>query len=156
HRVIREGLPSGGPKGMEGFVFNLRRPMFADIRVREALGLVFDFDWVNANLFDGLYKRTKSFFDDSELASTARAASAAERALLSSFPGAVRQDILEGRWRPPATDGLGADRTQPRRALALLKEAGYDIEGGHLANRGEALSFEIMVKDKNQERLALN
>ncbi len=73
HRAIREALPAGGPKGMEGFVFNLRRPLFADIRVREALGLVFDFEWINANLYDGLYKRTKSFFDDSELASTGRA-----------------------------------------------------------------------------------
>src|SRR4029453_6205898 len=105
HRVIREGLPSGGPKGMEGFVFNLRRPLFADIRVREALGLVFDFEWVNANLYDGLYKRTKSFFDESELASTGRPASAAERALIAQFPGAVRLDILDGRWQPPATGG---------------------------------------------------
>jgi peptide/nickel transport system substrate-binding protein len=156
HRVIREALPAGGPKGMEGFVFNLRRPLFADIRVREALGLVFDFEWVNANLYDGLYKRTKSFFDESELASTGRPASAAERALLAPFPGAVRLDILDGRWQPPATGGVGADRTQPKRALTLLKEAGYDLDGGRVARAGEALSFEIMVKDRNQERLALN
>ncbi|MCI0736413.1 MAG: extracellular solute-binding protein, partial [Beijerinckiaceae bacterium] len=155
-RVIRESLPAGGPKGMEGFVFNLRRPLFADIRVREALGLVFDFDWINANLYDGLYKRTKSFFDESELASTGRAAGAAELALLAPFPGAVRNDILEGRWQPPATGGLGADRTQPKCALAILKDAGYELEGGRLTKDGEALSFEIMVKDRNQERLALN
>src|SRR5262249_27896853 len=104
-RIIRESLPVGGPKGMEGFVFNLRRPLFPDIRVREALSLVFDFDWVNTNLFDGLYRRTKSFFDESELASTGRAATSAELALLAPFPGAVRTDILEGRWRPPATNG---------------------------------------------------
>ncbi|MCI0598787.1 MAG: extracellular solute-binding protein, partial [Beijerinckiaceae bacterium] len=155
-RVIRESLPAGGPKGMEGFVFNLRRPLFADIRVREALGLVFDFDWINANLYDGLYKRTKSFFDESELASTGRAASAAELALLAPFPGVVRRDILEGRWQPPTTGGLGADRMQPKRALAILKDAGYELEGGRLTKDGEALSFEIMVKDRNQERLALN
>ena len=63
HRDVREALPIGGPKGMEGFVFNLRRPIFDDIRVREALGLMFDFEWINANLYGGLYKRTKSFFD---------------------------------------------------------------------------------------------
>ena len=156
HRMIREALPAGGPKGLEGFVFNLRRPLFEDIRVREALGLLFDFEWINANLYNGLYKRTKSFFDDSELASTGRPADAAELALLAPFPGAVREDILEGRWRPAATDGSGADRIEPKRALALLKEAGYDIEGGRLTKGGEALSFEIMVKDRNQERLALN
>ena len=155
-RAIRESLPLGGPKGMEGFVFNLRRPLFTDIRVREALGLVFDFDWVNTNLYDGLYKRTKSFFDESELASTGRTANSAELALLAPFPGAVRNDILEGRWQPPATDGLGADRTQPKRALAILKDAGFKVEGGRLKSQGEALSFEIMVKDRNQERLALN
>jgi len=154
--MIREALPAGGPKGLEGFVFNLRRPLFENIRVREALGLLFDFEWINANLYNGLYKRTKSFFDDSELASTGRPADAAELALLAPFPGAVREDILEGRWRPAATDGSGADRIEPKRALALLKEAGYDIEGGRLTKGGEALSFEIMVKDRNQERLALN
>jgi len=156
HRMIREALPAGGPKGLEGFVFNLRRPLFENIRVREALGLLFDFEWINANLYNGLYKRTKSFFDDSELASTGRPADAAELALLAPFPGAVREDILEGRWRPAATDGSGADRIEPKRALALLKEAGYDIEGGRLTKGGETLSFEIMVKDRNQERLALN
>ena len=156
HRIIREALPAGGPKGLEGFVFNLRRPLFADVRVREALGLLFDFEWINANLYDGLYKRTKSFFDDSELASTGRPASAAELALLAPYPGAVREDILDGSWRPAATDGSGADRIEPKRALALLKEAGYEIEDGRLTKEGEALSFEIMVKDRNQERLALN
>jgi peptide/nickel transport system substrate-binding protein len=156
HRMIREALPAGGPKGMEGFVFNLRRPLFDDIRVREALGLVFDFEWINANLYNGLYKRTKSFFDDSELASTGRPADAAELALLEPFPGAVREDILQGSWRPAATDGSGADRIEPKRALALLKDAGYDIEGGRLIKAGVPLTFEIMVKDRNQERLALN
>jgi len=68
----------------------------------------------------------------------------------------VRADILEGRWRPAATDGLGADRTQPKRAFALLQAAGYELEGGRLTKGGEAFSFEIMVKDRNQERLALN
>src|SRR5664279_1848428 len=144
HRMIREALPSGGPKGMEGFVFNLRRPLFQDIRVREALGLVFDFEWINTNLYNGLYKRTKSFFDDSDLASTGRPADAAELALLEPFPGVVREDILQGTWQPAATDGSGADRIEPKRALALLKDAGYDIEGGRLTKAGVPLSFEIM------------
>ncbi|HEY8008129.1 MAG TPA: extracellular solute-binding protein [Methylocella sp.] len=156
HRMFRQALPAGGPKGMEGFVFNLRRPLFDDIRVREALSLVFDFEWINANLYNGLYKRTTSFFADSELASTGRPADAAELALLEPFPGAVREDILQGTWRPAATDGSGADRIEPKRALTLLKEAGYDIENGRLVKAGQPLSFEIMVKDRNQERLALN
>lgn len=156
HRDMREALPIGGPKGMEGFVFNLRRPLFANVRVREALSLMFDFEWINANLYGGLYRRTKSFFDESELASTGRPASAAERALLAPFPGAVREDILEGSWRPPVTDATGNDRTLPKRALELLEQAGYALEDGRLAKDGQPLAFEIMVKDRSQERLALN
>jgi peptide/nickel transport system substrate-binding protein len=156
HRMMRAALPSGGPKGMEGFVFNLRRPLFADVRVREALGLLFDFEWINANLYDGLYRRTKSFFDESELASTGRPADATETALLAPFPGSVREDILKGEWTPAKTSGSGQDRIEPKRALDLLREAGYALDDGRLVRDGQPLAFEIMVKDRNQERLALN
>nr|WP_244395871.1 extracellular solute-binding protein [Beijerinckia indica] len=155
-RIFKEALPIGGPKGMEGFVFNLRRPLFTDIKVREALASLFDFEWINTNLYGGLYRRTQSFFDESELASTGRPASEAERRLLAPFPGAVREDILEGRWHPPQTDGSGQDRTQPRHALGLLHEAGYDLKDGLLSKEGKPLSFEIMVTDRNRERLALD
>jgi len=156
HRVMCESLPVGGPKGMDGFAFNLRRNLFDDVRVREALGMMFDFEWINANLFAGLYTRTKSFFDDSEFASTGRPASPAERALLAPFPGAVRDDIMEGRWRPPQTDGTGHDRAWPRRALNLLAAAGYQLVDGRLSKDGKPFGFEIMVEDRAQERLALN
>ncbi len=109
-RVVKEALHNDSPKGMEGFAFNLRRDIFRDIRLREALGMMFDFEWINANLYSGLYTRTKSFFDDSELSSSGRPASTAERALLAPFPDAVREDIMEGRWRPPVNDGSGRDR----------------------------------------------
>ena len=105
---------------MEGFAFNMRRSIFADVRVREALGLMFDFEWINANFYSGLYRRSRSFFDDSELSSTGRPADAGERALLAAFPGAVRDDILEGRWEPPVPDGSGRDRTMAQRALGSL------------------------------------
>ncbi len=156
HRVVCESLPIGGPKGMDGFVFNLRRGLFNDVRVREALGMMFDFEWVNANLFDGLYTRSKSFFDDSFFASTGRPASAAERTLLAPFPGAVREDIMQGRWRPPQTDATGHDRIWPRRALNLLAAAGYHIVDGKLSRNGKPFGFEIMVEDRAQESLALN
>jgi peptide/nickel transport system substrate-binding protein len=155
-RAFRETLPVGGPKGMEGFAFNTRRSLFQDVRVREALGLVLDFEWINANLYDGLLTRTKSFFDESELASTGRSASIAERKLLAEFPGVVREDILEGRWRPNTTDGSGQDREAPHRALELLREAGYVLVDGRLHKNDVPLDFEILVKDRNQERLALN
>jgi peptide/nickel transport system substrate-binding protein len=155
-RIVREALRNDSPKGMEGFAFNLRRSMFRDVRLREALGMMFDFEWINANLYSGLYTRTKSFFDDSELSSSGRPASVAERALLAPFPDAVREDIMEGRWRPPVSDGSGRDREMARRALALLAEAGYHVDGDSLVKDGVPVVFEIMVKDRNLERLALN
>jgi peptide/nickel transport system substrate-binding protein len=141
---------------MEGFAFNLRRPLFQDIHVREALGIMFDFEWINRNFFSGLYTRTKSFFDDSELASTGRPATEAERALLAPFPGAVRDDIMEGAWHPPTTDGSGRDREQAKQAMALLAKAGWRITDSALTKDGEPFTFEIMVTDRSQERLALN
>lgn len=153
--IRRESLPIGGPKGMDGFVFNLRRPVFQDIRVRRALTFVFDFEWLNAKLFDGLYTRTRSFFDESELSSAGRPASEAERRLLARWPGIVDADIMAGRGEPPVSDGSGTDRTGAMRALELLRPLGYRIEGGRLARNGVPLSFEIMVRDKAQERLAL-
>jgi peptide/nickel transport system substrate-binding protein len=157
-KLAKASLPLGVPKGMTGFAFNTRRPLFKDARVREAFGLMFDFEWINAKLYGGLYRRTASFFDESELSSSGRPASAQERALLAPYAGAVRADILEGAWRPPQTDGSGRDRAAARRALALLKEAGYVLADGVLVERanGRAVEFEIMVVDRNQERLALN
>ncbi len=155
-RVIREALKNDTPKGLEGFVFNTRRPLFRDMRLREALGMMFDFEWVNTNLYSGLYTRTKSFFDESELSSQGRPASARERELLAPFPDAVRADILEGGWSPPQNDGSGRDRAVARRALDLLAAAGYRLEGDRLIKDGAPVSFEIMVKDRAQERLALN
>jgi peptide/nickel transport system substrate-binding protein len=156
-RVVKESLPIGTPKGMQGFVFNMRHPLFADIRLREALGMMFDFQWINPHLYGGLFHRTKSFFDESDLASTGRPASAEERTLLAPFAGAVRADVLAGRWAPPLDDGSGRDRTLAKRALTLLDEGGYEIDDGALRNRqsGEPVSFEIMVTTRSQERLAL-
>jgi peptide/nickel transport system substrate-binding protein len=155
-RVVREALRNESPKGLEGFVFNTRRSMFRDKRLREALGMMFDFEWVNANLYAGLYTRTKSFFDESELSSHGRPANARERDLLAPFPDAVRADILDGIWSPPQNDGSGRDRAVARRALDLLAAAGYRLEGDRLIKDNVPVAFEIMVKDRAQERLALN
>lgn len=159
--AIRDGrartasIPFGLPKGMDGFAFNTRRPIFADVKTREALGLMFDFEWINANLFGGLYTRTKSFFDDSPLSSHGRPADARERALLAPFPGAVREDILEGRWSPHVSDGAGRDRAGAKRALSLLAQAGWRRGDDGLYHRdGQTLSFEIVVQSRAQERLA--
>jgi peptide/nickel transport system substrate-binding protein len=157
HRVVKEEFAYGLPKIMTALVFNTRRAVFADVRVREAISMLFDFEWINRSFFFGRYQRTASFFEGSELSARGRPADAAERALLAPFPGAVRDDVLDGTWSPPVSDGSGRDRDVLRRALALLRDAGYEPSGTVLRHRttGAPLAFEILVPDKDQERLAI-
>ncbi len=156
-RIVKESFANGLPKPSSAFVFNTRRPIFADIRVREAISLLFDAQWVNRNFFFDLYRRSASFFDDSELSAYHRPADARERALLTPFADAVRPDVLAGTWSPPATDGSGRDRASLRKALALLEAAGYELKGTTLRARGSGrpFGFEIMVTSRDEERLAL-
>lgn len=156
-RVVKETFSNGLPKEMAALVFNTRRPLFADVRVREALGLLFDFEWINHNFFFDQYRRTDSYFAGSELSSAGRPADETERALLAPFPDAVRPDILEGKWSPASSDGSGRDREQLKAALALLAQAGWTLEDGTLRERasGRPFAFEIMVTSKDHERLAL-
>ncbi|MFC0283342.1 extracellular solute-binding protein [Camelimonas abortus] len=155
-RILLEHAPVAAPKGMTGFVFNERRRPFGDARVREALTCAFDFEWVNRAYYHGLYRRADSYFAGSELSAAGRPATEKERALLAPFPGAVREDIMEGRWRPPASDGAGRDRAALARAVGLLAEAGYALKDGRMRDgAGRPLAFEVMVTGRDDERLAL-
>src|SRR5262245_1663905 len=97
-RVVKDAFPTGLPKPNYFYVFNTRRPIFADMRVREAIALLFDFEWINHNLYFDQYRRTASYFDGSELSAHKRPADARERALLAPFPDEVRADVLAGTW----------------------------------------------------------
>ncbi len=156
-RVVKEAIANGLPKFASDYVFNTRRPIFADIRVRQAIALLFDFQWVNRNFFFNLYTRSASFFDDSELSAYHRPADERERALLAPYPDAVRPDVLDGTWSPPVTDGSDRDRDTLRQALELFKAAGYELKGTTLQDRatGRPFAFEIMVTSRDDERLAL-
>jgi peptide/nickel transport system substrate-binding protein len=156
-RVVKEAFTNGLPKPASNFVFNTRRPIFADLRVRQALVLLFDAEWVNRNFFFDLYRRSASYFDDSELSAFHRPADQHERALLAKFPNAVRADVLDGTWSPPTSDGSGRDRKNLRAALSLLEAAGYELKGTTLRARdsGRPFHFEIMVTSRDDERLAL-
>ena len=155
--VVLDEVETGVPKGMNGFVFNLRNPIFQDIRVREALTWFLDFEWINRNLYEGLYRRTGSFFEGSELSALGRPADDREKALLAPFPDAVRADVMAGSYAPPASDGSGRDRGNLRKGVELLQAAGYERRGDKLVHKGtgEPLAFEILVKDAGEERLAL-
>jgi peptide/nickel transport system substrate-binding protein len=156
-RVVKEAFHYGLPKGMYGLVFNTRRPVFADIRVRQALLTLFDFEWINHSFFFDRYRRVDSYFADSELSSRGRVADDEERRLLAPFPDAVRDDILNGMWSPPVSDGSGRDRGALRKALSLFKQAGYQLRGTQLVHRetGRVFTFEFLTTTRDQERLAL-
>ena len=155
--VIRDTVKPQVPQPSEYLVFNTRRPVFSDIRVRRALTLLFDFEWVNRNYFFGLYGRAGGYFPGSELSAYGRAADRDELEFLQPFASHIPADILDGTYRLPATDGSGRDRTALREALNLLSQAGYDLDGTVLRQRatGTPLTFEILVTTRDQERIAL-
>jgi peptide/nickel transport system substrate-binding protein len=155
--VIRDVIKTGMPQPSDFLVFNTRRRVFADIRVRQALTLLFDFEWINRNYFFGLYGRAGGFFAGSELSAYARSTDDRERELLKPYASRMPPDILDGTYRLPVSDASGRDRTALRSALALLSQAGYDLDGTVLRQRGSRtpLSFEILVTTRDQERIAL-
>ncbi len=155
--VIRDTIKPGLPQPSEFLVFNTRRPLFSDVRVRQALTLLFDFEWINRNYFFGLYPRAAGFFAGSELSAYGRPADDRERELLKPFSERIPPDILDGSYRLPVTDGSGRDRTTLRSALKLLSEAGYELDGTALRQRATKtpFTFEILVTTRDQERIAL-
>ena len=157
-QVVTQEIPHGRTADMYGLVFNTRRDIFSDVAVRDALILLFDFEWMNQNFFYGEYTRLQSYFDNSELGSTGRPASDAERDLLDQSDAYVRRDILETGWRAPKGGSPQIMRNNKRLALKLLGQAGWRAEEGKLVNErtGKQMSFEIMLADSTEEKIAAN
>jgi len=153
--MIKETIRHQIPTGMQAFIYNTRRPFFQDRRVREALGYVFDFEWLNKNLFYGAYTRTRSYFSNSELASSGLP-DAEELKILEPFRGKVPEEVFTKEYQPPKTDGSGNIRDNAGEALKLLGEAGWTIQNEKLVNaKGETMQFEILLDDSSFERVAL-
>jgi microcin C transport system substrate-binding protein len=154
-RIRKEQIPNEVPTGMQGWVYNTRRPIFGDPRVREALAAAFDFEWSNAHLFYGAYTRTRSYFSNSELASRGLP-SAAELQVLAPFRGRVPDEVFTREYRPPSTQPGGL-RPNLVRAFELLKQAGWVVRDMRLVNAetGRPMAFEILIDDPNFERIAL-
>jgi microcin C transport system substrate-binding protein len=143
------------PTGMQGFVMNTRREVFRDPRVRQALALVFDFEWANANLFHGAYTRTDSYFSNSPLASSGLP-EGAELALLEKHRAQLPPTLFTQPFRLPVTDGSGNNREALRDALNLLRQAGWTVRERRLVNAaGQQLRFEILLNNPSFERVAL-
>ncbi len=141
--------------GMQGFVYNTRRPLFKDRKVRRALTYAFDFEWTNKNLFHGQYTRTRSYFDNSELAATSLPGKQ-ERKLLFQFKGRIPNEAILNNYTLPVTDGMGRIRKNLRKADQMLKEAGWTIENGKRVNAsGQPFEFEILLLSPLFERVSL-
>jgi peptide/nickel transport system substrate-binding protein len=154
-KVIVKDFPVGIPPVVTGFLFNTRLKKFSDPVVRRALGMLYDFEWANKNLFGGKFTRTTSYWQGSELSALGHPASDKEKALLAPFPGRVPPDVMDGTWRPPVTDGSGQDRKVLKAAYDVLKGAGYQIADGRMLDpQGQPFGFEILTAGDEEERLA--
>ena len=148
-------IPHALPIGIQGWLFNTRRPQFRDRRVREALGQVFDFQWMNKTLFFGAYERTTSYFGNTAQEATGLP-DAGERALLGPFAGSLPPAVLSEPFKLAVTDGSGNNREGLRRALGLLAEAGWTIKDRKLVDgSGTPMKFTILLSDPTLERIAL-
>ncbi|MSP88336.1 MAG: ABC transporter substrate-binding protein [Alphaproteobacteria bacterium] len=153
--VKKEELANNNPARMQGFLFNQRRDIFKDRRVREALGFAFDFEWSNKTLFYGQYVRVSSYFSNSELAATGLPGPE-ELKILEPFRGRLPDEVFTKIYQPPVYDGSGNIRDGLRKALALLKEAGWNVnKEGKLVNaQGKPFEFEILYQQPGLERMA--
>ncbi len=143
-RVVKMEIPDRRSPGFQGFFFNLRRPVFHDPRVREALGLCLDFEWDNRNLFYGAYKRVVSYFENTDMQAQGLP-SPEELKILEPLRGKVPDEVFGLPFVPPVSDGSGQDRTLLKRAFDLLKAAGCKRQGAQmLLPSGEPLAFEFL------------
>ncbi len=154
--LVKRRISHRRSTGMQAFAFNLRRAMFQDVRVRQALAYAFDFERTNKDLFYGQYKRTRSYFENSELASSGLP-TGAELEILERFRGRIPDEVFTKEYRPPLYDGTGNIRKGLRPALRLLKAAGWVVKDRKLVNlkTGRQMIFQIMVVSPAFERIVL-
>ena len=152
----KELIQHENPQGMQAFAFNIRKDIFQNKKVREALSYAFDFEWTNESLFYGAYKRTNSFFENSELASS-ELPIGKELKLLSEYKDDLPTEVFNMEFNPPITDGSGFIRKELSKATSLLREAGWELNGSKLinTNSGEKFKFEILLVSPAFERIVL-
>jgi microcin C transport system substrate-binding protein len=154
-RIVRVELPHENATPMQGFIFNLRRDLFKDRKVREAISLMYDFEWQNKNLSYGFYSRTRSFFGNCELEAKGPP-SPEELKILEPLRGKIPDEVFTTEYNPPRTDGSGNIREQARKAIALLKEAGWEIKDGKMTDKGgHRFAFEMILHDSGFEAMVL-
>jgi len=153
-RIVKEMIPNQLPTGMQGFAYNIRREIFKDPRVRQALAYAFDFEWTNETLFYGQYARTESYFSNSELASRGLP-TGEELEILERFRGRIPEEVFTQEYEAPSTEGPGGLRANLLKAMKLLEEAGWVIEDRRRVNAatGRPFEFEILLNNPDFERI---
>jgi microcin C transport system substrate-binding protein len=154
-KVKRQEVPIKGARPMQSFVFNLRRAQFADSRVRRAFNLAFDFEWANKNLFYGQYARVESYFQGSELAAPKALPEGRELEILNEVKDQLPAEVFTEVYRNPVNSSPDDLRNNLRKAVQLLKEAGYEVKGGKLVNAktGQPLIVEFLLVSPLFERI---
>src|SRR5262245_52300309 len=132
-RMKKVEFPNDNPAGMQAFVFNIRRDVLKDRRVREALGYAFDFEWTNKTIFYGQYTRTKSYFQNSDFASSGLPGPE-ELKIHEKYRGRIPDEVFTAEYQPPKTDGTGNNRANLRKAVDILKTAGWEVKNGKMTN----------------------
>ncbi|MGE5505981.1 MAG: extracellular solute-binding protein [Actinomycetota bacterium] len=150
----KDRLDNSVPAGMQAFAYNIRRPLFTDAKVRQALAYAFDFEWSNKNLFYGQYKRCNSYFSNSDLAA-AGLPDGRELAVLTPLKDQLPAEVFTTEYKAPATDGSGDVRPNLRIAMKLLEQAGWTVDKGKLVKDGRPFSFEILLVSPAFERVVL-
>jgi len=154
-RVIKENISLGTPSGLRAFVMNTRRPILADPVLRKAMNLTFDFQWINKILYGDVYRRTNSYFGNTELSASGRLMSDGEADLLSR--SLISGSTLAAGYQSPESDGTGRDRAKRLEAMQMLEAAGYTMQGKSLMNpQGQRVQLEILVQRRSDQRLALS
>ncbi|MBV1840977.1 extracellular solute-binding protein [Photobacterium ganghwense] len=154
--IVKEEIPHQIPQAMQAFVFNIQRPVFNNPKVREALSYAMDFEWMNKALFYEQYTRTRSYFQNTDYEAKGLP-SAGEVAVLAPVKEKIPERVYVEEYQPPMTDGSGRIRSQLRTALALMKEAGWEVRDKVMTNvkSGEPFTFELLMYSPSTERIAI-
>ena len=152
-KVIARAVPNETPRGMGAYFFNIRRPQLQDVRVRRAIIYLYDFETIQRTLLFGKYKRIKSYFPNSDFGASGLP-TPEELAILGPFKDKIPPEAMTQAYEPPVTDGSGNNRANLRKALALFKDAGWELKNGRLVKTAsdETFKLEIMTADPETER----
>ncbi|MBI28891.1 MAG: Oligopeptide-binding protein AppA [Alphaproteobacteria bacterium MarineAlpha5_Bin11] len=153
-KVILKEMKNDKPSGMNGLVFNTRREIFENPRIREALTYAYDFEWINKTIYSNAYTRTNSYFDNSILASSGLP-SGEELKLLNQWKDQLPKQIFSKAYRVPKSDGTGTPRKNLKRAKKMLEQEGWFVKNGKLQKDGRFFTFEFLIVSPSMEKIGL-